>query len=50
MLSKYITNPFFLNGKKFDIRYVLETGVKPLKIYLGDEGMLNTCTKEYNLT
>ncbi len=51
ILSKYITNPFLVNGRKFDIRiYVLVTGVKPLKIYLGDEGQLNICIKEYNLT
>ena len=51
LISKYISNPHTLNGKKYDIRlYVLCTGFLPLKIYLFKEGIVRLSSEIYKLT
>jgi len=48
IVTRYITNPFLINNKKFDLRlYVLVTGFSPLKIYLFPEGLVRFATEEY---
>lgn len=50
LLSKYISNPLLVNGKKFDLRiYVVITGFKPLKIYLYKDGLTRFAGEKYNL-
>jgi hypothetical protein len=37
-LRRYLSDPYLINGKKFDLRiYVLVTGVDPLRIYIHKE-------------
>ena len=41
VVSKYISNPHTLNGKKYDLRlYVCVTSFDPLKVYLYKEGLV----------
>lgn len=50
IISKYLTNPHLLYGKKYDMRiYVLITGFQPLRIYLYQEGLVRIAADEYNL-
>ncbi len=47
-ISKYISNPHLLYGKKYHLRmYVIITGVLPLKIYVFDEGQVMRASGEY---
>jgi tubulin polyglutamylase TTLL5 len=40
VISRYIPNPYLINGLKFDMRiYVLVTCFDPLKIYVYEEGL-----------
>ena len=50
LITKYITNPHLINGKKYDLRiYVLVTGLKPLRIYLNKEGLVRISAEKFNL-
>ena len=50
IISKYLSNPHLINGKKYDMRlYVLVTGFQPLRIYLYKEGLLRIAAEKYNL-
>ena len=48
-ISKYISNPHLLYGKKYHIRmYVVVTGILPLKIYIFDEGQVMRPANNYS--
>jgi hypothetical protein len=50
LISKYITNPHLINGKKYDLRiYVLVTGLRPLKIYIYKEGLARISAEKFSL-
>ncbi len=50
IMTHYISNPYLINGKKFDLRlYLLITGYSPLKIYIYDNGLTRFCSEEYDL-
>lgn len=49
LISKYISNPYLINNKKFDLRlYVLITSYNPLKIYIYKEGLVRFASEEYD--
>ena len=48
--SRYITNPFLINKKKFDLRiYAFVTSIIPLRIYRFKEGLTRFSANRYNL-
>ena len=47
-LSRYIDNPYLINGYKFDLRvYVVLTSINPLRIYVYEEGLCRFATVKY---
>jgi hypothetical protein len=49
VISKYIEDPYIINGKKFDIRiYVVVTSFDPLKIYIYEEGLCRFASENYD--
>ena len=50
VITKCITSLNLINGKKYDLRiHVLIAGLKPLRIYLYDEGFVKIATEKYSL-
>ena len=50
LLTKYITNLDLINNKKYDLRlYVLVSGLKPLRIYFNQEGLIRIATHNFTL-
>ena len=48
-ISKYISNPHLLKGRKYHIRmYVIVTGFTPLKIYIYNEGQVMRAAHNYS--
>lgn len=48
IVSKYISNPFLINGLKFDLRiYVLVTSFDPWRIYIYNEGLTRFASEPY---
>ncbi|AYU77616.1 tubulin tyrosine ligase, putative [Leishmania donovani] len=48
IISRYISNPLLIGGKKFDLRlYVLVTSYKPLVAYLHEDGFARFCATRY---
>ena len=51
IISKYIKNPFLINGLKFDLRlYVMITSIDPWRIYVYNEGLCRFAVDEYDST
>jgi len=50
LVTKYISDPLLINGRKFDIRFhVLVTGHNPLKIYIHSIGFIKLSSEMYDL-
>ncbi len=48
IVQEYIHNPFLIDGLKFDLRiYVVIVSLKPLEIYICDEGLVRFATVNY---
>ncbi|KAJ3175126.1 Tubulin polyglutamylase ttll4 [Irineochytrium annulatum] len=49
VVSRYISNPYLIDGKKFDLRlYVAVTSFDPLRIYLFREGLVRFAADQYS--
>ncbi|KAM3717069.1 Tubulin polyglutamylase ttll-5 [Dirofilaria immitis] len=49
LVSRYIENPYLLNGHKFDLRlYVLVTSFNPLVAYMYSEGLARFASEKYS--
>ena len=50
LVTKYISNPGTLKGRKYDLRlYVLVTSYNPIIIYLHNNGIVRIASEEYKL-
>ena len=51
IITKYLHNPHLIRGYKYDIRFhALISSIKPLKLYMYDEGFLRIATEKFNLS
>jgi hypothetical protein len=49
LITKFLNNPHLINGYKYDLRiHGLVTSIKPLKIYLYNEGLVRVATEKYD--
>ncbi|VDP74353.1 unnamed protein product [Echinostoma caproni] len=50
IVSRYISNPFLLDGFKFDVRiYAAVTSYEPLVVYIYEEGLVRFATVRYQV-
>ncbi len=50
IITRYISNPHLIDGRKYDCRiYLLVTGFRPLKIYIYNEGLARRASDPFNL-
>ena len=51
IISRYVSNPFLINGLKFDLRiYVCVTSMDPWRIYVYNEGLVRFASEQYDIT
>ncbi|KAG5480714.1 hypothetical protein CUR178_05849 [Leishmania enriettii] len=51
VVQRYMTNPFLLGGRKFDLRlYVVATSYDPVRLYLYREGLVRIASSPYTRT
>ena len=51
IISRYVANPFLINGLKFDLRlYVCITSMDPWRIYIYNEGLARFASEQYDPT
>ena len=51
IISRYVANPFLINGLKFDLRlYVCVTSMDPWRIYMYNEGLVRFASEPYDST
>ena len=49
IISRYVSNPFLINGLKFDLRlYVCITSMDPWRIYIYNEGLVRFASEPYD--
>lgn len=50
IISRYVANPFLINGLKFDLRlYVCITSMEPWRIYIYNEGLVRFASEPYDM-
>lgn len=50
IISRYVANPFLINGLKFDMRvYVCITSMDPWRIYMYNEGLIRFASEPYDM-
>lgn len=50
LITKYLTNLHLINNKKYDLRlYILVTGLKPLRIYFSQQGLVRIASHNFSL-
>ena len=51
LLTKYLYNPHLIRWYKYDLRFHgLISTIKPLKLYLYNEGLLRLASEKYNFS
>lgn len=51
IITKYLKNPYLIKGYKNDFRFHgLISSIKPLKLYLYNEGLIRFASEKYNLS
>lgn len=50
IISRYVSNPFLINGLKFDLRlYVCITSMDPWRVYIFNEGLVRFASEPYDV-
>ncbi|KAG8194922.1 hypothetical protein JTE90_021383 [Oedothorax gibbosus] len=50
VVQRYISNPYLINGSKFDLRlYVLIPSFEPLRVYIFEDGLVRFASQKYSL-
>ena len=51
LITKYLHNPHLIKGYKYDLRFhALVSSIKPLKLYLYNEGLARLASEKYNFS